>query len=327
MKKATKVILIVSLCMILSGIFVCVGALSMSGVGFENIFKDNGVVNSVVKVTTSDEAFENVDVNVNSADVQVFASTCDEWKVESTEYDKVHYQVEVKDDTLVIRRVDERKWYEHIGIDLSFISENVKIYLPEKMFESIELKSTSGSVTVNEGLTCESLVAKSTSGAVRVYSVTAEDVITAKTTSGQVSVAEVFTGKLEASSTSGRVNVSNIEQINTVVINATSGKIEATDINCREFTAENVSGGVLCSGVIAQDNINAESTSGSIKILRSDAETLNLKSTSGSIRGTLLSDKIFIADSSSGSVKVPQTTQGGICKAKTTSGSIDITIE
>ncbi len=323
MKNSTKAILIISLCMVFAGIFICGSVMFIADFDFNRLSS----VTYRERTSTSDEAFVNVDVYSQSADISVFPSSNDEWRVESTEADKMYHQIEVEDDTLVIRRVDEREWYEYIGINFSFKTESVRLYLPEKLYESVELKSTSGKVIVNEGLNCEKLLAESTSGEVRVYGTQAKDDVVAKATSGQVSVNGVNTQKLYVSSTSGRVTVSNITDADSVNINATSGKIEAIDISCIDFSARNVSGGVTCSGVIAEDTITAETTSGSIKVLQSDAQNLTLKSTSGSIRGTLLSDKIFITDTVSGSISVPHTSQGGVCSAKTTSGSIDIKIQ
>lgn len=51
-----------------------------------------------------------------------------------------------------------------------------------------------------------------------------------------------------------------------------------------------------------------------------------LSCTSGSVKGTLLSDKIFLTDSGSGSIRVPRSTEGGTCEITTTSGSIRIDI-
>jgi DUF4097 and DUF4098 domain-containing protein YvlB len=52
-----------------------------------------------------------------------------------------------------------------------------------------------------------------------------------------------------------------------------------------------------------------------------------LKTTSGSVKGSLLTPKIFYTDTTSGSVDVPRSTEGGLCEIQTTSGSIRITIE
>ncbi len=323
MKKATVITLIVSLCMVFAGLILCGGVVMMNGLDFDF----GNTADYREKVSTFDEAFADVEVRGMSADVQFFVTTADECVVECTETDDAYYDVKVENNTLIVKYVDNRKWFDHIGFNFSSLSENVKVYLPENVYENVKIRSTSGNVTVNQGLACESLEAVSTSGSVRVYGASAEGKITVNSTSGRSVADAVKAQSLTVASTSGRVNVSNIDEVENVSVNATSGRIEATDIRCVNFSAEGVSGTVLCSGVIAEETLNAESTSGGVQVLMCDAEILNLKSTSGSIRGTLLSGKVFNADSVSGSVKVPASTQGGICNAKTTSGSIDIKIQ
>ncbi len=320
MKKSTKVILIVALCMFLSGIFVCMSALSMKGMDFDNMFKDN----STVRVATYDEVFLSVDAQVKSGSLEIFPTSDDELKIECTEPENTYYDIKFEGDTLVIRRIDNRQWHQYF---MNFSREGIKIYLPERAYEDIKLDASSGKIIVNDGLSCRNLTAESTSGSVRAYGINAQELVSLKGTSGQVVSDTVKAENMKVSCTSGKVTLGNIELTGDLNVENSSGNVEASSVNCTSFSAENTSGGITCSGVIAQDNINAKNTSGSINILQSDAQTLNLKSTSGSIRGTLLSDKIFIAESTSGSVKVPQTTQGGICKVKTTSGSVDITVE
>ena len=47
----------------------------------------------------------------------------------------------------------------------------------------------------------------------------------------------------------------------------------------------------------------------------------------GDIEGTLLTDKIFMAESDIGEVDVPKTTSGGRCEINTNTGDIDIEIK
>ncbi len=320
MKKSNLIILIISLCMFFSGIFVCMSALSMKGMNFENMFKDN----STVRVATYDEAFLSVDAQDKSGNLEIFPSSDDELKIECTELENTHYDIKYEGDTLVIRRVDNRDWHQYF---MNFSREGVKIYLPQRAYEDIKLDVSSGSIIVNDGLACRNLAAESTSGSVRAYGVTAQEKVSLKATSGRVVSDSVKAENLDVSCTSGRVTLGNVELTGNLDVENSSGSIEVIDVNCNSLSVNNTSGGITCSGVIAQDNITAKTSSGSIELLKSDADNLDIKATSGSIRGTLLSDKVFIAESTSGRVRVPQTTQGGICKVKTTSGSIDITVE
>lgn len=319
MKKSNLIILIIALCMFVSGIFVCVGALSMKGMDFDTMFKDN----STVRTVTYDEAFLSVDAQVKAGNLEIFPTSEDELKIECTEPENTHYDIKFEGNTLVIRRIDNKDWHQYF---MNFSREGIKIYLPERAYEDIKLDVSSGKIIVNDGLSWRNLIAESRSGSVRAYGVTAQEKMSLKATSGQVSSNTVKAENMEVSCTSGRVTLGNVVLTGKLDVENTSGSIEVIDVNCLSLSVNNTSGGITCSGVIAQDAITAKTSSGSIELLQSDADNLNVKTTSGSIRGTLLSDKIFIAESTSGSVRVPQTTQGGICKVKTTSGSIDIKI-
>ena len=78
--------------------------------------------------------------------------------------------------------------------------------------------------------------------------------------------------------------------------------------------------------MIAEKTLYARSTSGGVALEDCDGGAIRLESTSGSVKGTLLSDKIFITDSTSGSVNIPRSSAGGECEITTTSGSIEIRI-
>ena len=57
-----------------------------------------------------------------------------------------------------------------------------------------------------------------------------------------------------------------------------------------------------------------------------DAENLEIETGTGDVRGTLLSSKIFMVKTSTGDIDVPETTTGGICKVKTSTGEVYIRI-
>ena len=98
------------------------------------------------------------------------------------------------------------------------------------------------------------------------------------------------------------------------------------DVECANLAGSNSSGKIYCTNVIASSDINLDNSSGGIALEACDAANLKLETTSGSIRGTLLSEKIFVADATSGSVDVPETISGGVCEVATTSGSIRLSI-
>lgn len=67
-----------------------------------------------------------------------------------------------------------------------------------------------------------------------------------------------------------------------------------------------------------------KTTTGDVELEDFDAANIYIKVTSGNVVGTILSSKNFNAASITGDVKVPQTTEGGICEIKATTGNINI---
>ena len=72
--------------------------------------------------------------------------------------------------------------------------------------------------------------------------------------------------------------------------------------------------------------LNATAQSGNITLEKSDAGELTLKASSGNITGSVLTEKIFLAESSSGRINVPKSVSGGRCEITTGSGNIDLRI-
>lgn len=324
MKKSTIVILIVSLCLLVSGVIICGGVLLLYD-NFAFDFENNGNVSYAERTETLSEKFVNVDADSLSGGIELFPSSADECVIECSESDNVRFDIKVDGDTLMVKRIDTRKWYQFIRI--GFSKEYIKIYLPQGEYKDIALKTSSGKIVVNDGLTCDNLTATSTSGSIRAYTLNAEDTIELYSTSGSV-VADTITAKnLTTSSTSGKTTIGNLEISGALDANATSGNIEISQVNCNSVSVDNSSGSIVLSGVISESSFDVSNTSGKIELLGCDAQSLDIKNISGGVRGTLLSDKVFVASSTSGKVRVPDTTQGGVCKVRTTSGSIDIDIK
>ena len=51
-----------------------------------------------------------------------------------------------------------------------------------------------------------------------------------------------------------------------------------------------------------------------------------IETDTGSVSGTLLSDKVFLAETDTGRVSVPKTTHGGRCEITTDTGNIRIEV-
>lgn len=294
MKKAKMTAIIIASIVLVVGVAVTVASLAVAR------FDISGLLgNKKISYEVSDlEAFERISICESSCDVRV-ESTVQEPYIEYTGSDSVTHNVTVKDGTLVIEGVDGRKWYEKI---LSFVDGKLTLYLPHGNEYELEISTKSGNVTIERAFNAKTVNVTTASGNVECGSDASEGA-TVETTSGNVNFNGCHGKKISAKTT--------------------SGEIYAGGAICLEASFESCSGNVELEGVNVRDSLNVETTSGNIELDECDSAALKLVSTSGNISGELLSEKVFMAKSTSGRINVPFGLSGGKCEITTTSGNID----
>ena len=152
------------------------------------------------------------------------------------------------------------------------------------------------------------------------------DSIIIKSTTGDVTIEPLAVGSLDVSVSTSHVDVRSITCTRNVNVSYGTGEITLTDVTCQNLTATGSTGDVTLQNVIARGTLTAECSTGDVHLDRCDAAELRLKTSTGDITGSLLSDKVFLTQTSTGRVSVPDTATGGICRATTGTGDIDLSI-
>jgi len=320
MKKSKIIALIVAAVLIVCGI--CISVFALKKVDFN--FKEMSSMKSVSNSYQIDENFSGISVEGAACDVLLAVSKDGDCRVICDESDKVYHKVTVENDTLTIKSKDTRKWYEHIGF---FWTEmKVTVYLPQGEFGKLNISTASGDVQVGGDLSFDEITISVASGDI-AFSGKVQNELSVKTTSGDVSIKNGSSGSLEAKSSSGDVKVNSFKSAGNFSLKCTSGDVEVVDAECVNLSAKVTSGDVEFSRVVASGHSAVETTSGDIKLSDCDSGSLLLKSGSGDITGTLLSEKIFYADTGSGDIDVPRSSSGGKCEIETGSGDIKFRIK
>ena len=148
-----------------------------------------------------------------------------------------------------------------------------------------------------------------------------------KTTTGSICLENASAGALDLSVSTGNITAKQVSCTGDVSVNVTTGKAHLEDVSCKSLTSSGSTGSVFLKSVIADKKISVERSTGSISFDASDAAELWVKTTTGSVKGTLLTNKAFFANSSTGNIDVPRTTEGGKCEITTSTGDIKITIK
>lgn len=115
--------------------------------------------------------------------------------------------------------------------------------------------------------------------------------------------------------------------VNVIDIETDTGEIELNDLKCKSIIAESDTGDISLKNVIATDSFSINNDTGDVEFKNSDAEKIYVETSTGDVVGSLLSDKIFITETSTGDINVPETIAGGRCEVSTDTGDIKLSIK
>lgn len=191
--------------------------------------------------------------------------------------------------------------------------------------KDILLRVTTGDVEC-KNVTCVNFTSEGGVGTFTADNVEALETFYVKRTTGEVAMSKIAAGTLTIDKTTGKINISTAV-CGDVQLTVTTGSMQITDMTCANFTSEGDTGSLTMDNVVASGKFTIDRTTGDITFNGCDGAEIEVKTTTGSVTGALLSDKIFIARSTSGRVNVPETLTGGKCKITTTSGKIKIEIK
>ena len=302
MKTSKIVAIVIAVVLIVAGAIISCVALAMNDFDLRKF----SMMKYETKTNEVSDNFSNIKIVDAEYDVIIAKSNDGGCKVVSRDSDKIKHDAQIEDDTLVVSRTDERKWYEHIGIFIGEKDLSVKVYLPEDSYEKLYALSVSGSVKVEAGFKFTEAEAQSTSG--EVIFMSAADSLSLKSTSGDVDAKDFDVQSLKAVSVSGDIEIDNV--------------------NAESFSAKTTSGDIDLSSVVIDGDASINTTSGDFEFSRCDAANVKILTVSGDVRGSLLTDKRFTISTVSGDVKLPESvSDAGWCDIKTTSGDVKIAVE
>ncbi len=114
--------------------------------------------------------------------------------------------------------------------------------------------------------------------------------------------------------------------LNQVKIDTDTGDISVKDSSAKALDISTSTGDVTLSNVIAKEKFSIQTDTGDVKFDHSDAKEIFVKTDTGSVKGNLLTEKVFLTSTDTGSVDVPKTINGGRCEITTDTGDIKISI-
>lgn len=300
MSKKTKIRLIIASSLILVGSIIFVLLMTNLNWDFTKIstYKFESNTHQITQTYTK------IDISTNEADIEIVPSQNGQTYVICYEKTKIKHSVQVIDDTLAIRAVDSRQWYDYIGF--SFVSPKITVYIPQGVYEDIVIKTDTGNVKIPQSYSFEKLDISVKTG--NVTSLAQAKIVKIKSSTGNVQVENTQSTEFSVTTSTGDVSCKNASA-NNVTINTSTGNVKIENI-------------------IASAKLSVNTSTGNVGLTKCDGGEIYIKTSTGNVKGSLLSQKNFKAKSSTGSVSVPQSVDyAPICEITVSTGDIKITIE
>lgn len=311
---------IIAISLLAAGLLIFAGVMAALDFDFTKL--------STVKYETNTyeigEDFSKISIDTDTTEIEFVLSDKEQGKIVCFESEKEKHSVTVKDGTLTISAVDTRKWYDYIGF--SFNQSKMTVYLPKTEYASLLIKGSTGDIEIPKDFEFDTVDISASTGAVECYA-SASELMRIKLSTGDVCVENVSVGALDLSVTTGGVTASSINCEGDIKVAVSTGKTKLTDISCKGVISSGSTGDVILKNVIAAENFSIERSTGDVVLEGSDAAEIYVKTSTGDVTGTLLSEKVFIIETNTGSVNVPKTVTGGKCEIKTSTGDIKIEIQ
>jgi len=318
--RKTKIWLITATALIFIGSIIFGGVMAVFNWDFTKL--------STVKYETNDyeisENYKNISVLSDTADIEFVPSNDLKTSVVCYEQKNAKHSVTVKDGTLLVKIVDTRKWYEHIGIN--FGRQKITVYIPQGEYGALLVESDTSDVKIPKDFRFESIDVSVSTGDVKQYA-SSEGKVKVKTSTGDIKVDGVTAGELELFVSTGEVTAKSITCKGDIKIRVSTGHAKLTDITCKNVTSNGSTGDISLKNVVAKEKFSIERSTGDVRFENSDAAEIFVQTDTGDVKGSLLTDKVFITETSTGNISVPKTVTGGKCEIKTDTGDINIEIK
>ena len=319
MRKSGKWI-ITAIVLLVTGIVIC-------GVSFGVLGFDLGKLSTVTYVTNTydvSEKFQNISIDGDTENIKFVVSEEGKCRVVCFEEENDLHTVRVEDQTLTIEKKDRKGFWWNVSIATE--SPSITVYLPEKVYKELSIESDTGDVEIPKEFSFDTIDVNLDTGDMSCLA-SAEGDIRVRTDTGHITIADVTAAGMLLSSDTGKMELSDVKISGDLEIQEHTGKVVLENVKCRNFTSDGDTGSLVMTNVTASGEFNLERNTGDIEFHGCDAETIYVETDTGDVTGTLLTDKVFITETDTGSVDVPKSVSGGRCEISTDTGDIRIEIQ
>lgn len=338
MNRTLRAIIIAISLIVVGAVLGGCGLWGMNG-AWDQLSGANSMVTTEETVTGD---FDNIDIDVFWLDVELLSSADGTCYYKATAYESMPCTVAVENGTLKIRQDDNRQRYQHIGINWN--EPTLTLYLPKDAYDQLTISGSTSDLTIPANFRFQSVTATNSTGDIAFSAQVAGDLaitcstgdinlkgvsakaITASVSTGDVTMEKVSCNSLSVCTSTGHCYLTDVAVENNLSATSGTGKKVFTNVTCGSLDMESTTGDNELSNVVVSGDAKMESNTGDWELNGFDAANIRIEASTGEVEGRLLSEKVFLVDTSTGDVDVPRGSSGGRCEITTSTGDIDIEI-
>lgn len=319
--KPSLIILLIAVGLILLGGGVALGALYAASFDLP-LLSLTPLEEMSVTVTSP---FSAIDMQTDIGNVRLSPSSDGSCRVSYTDVAAVNYEVDVVDNTLIVKRRDTRRWYEKIQFFTP--PSTLTIYLPEADYATLTVNTNTGDAIVPADFAFDNVTFTSDTGDL-TCTASIHGALTVTTDTGDVNIGQCTPSSLEIRTDTGDVALTKVAVAGPLSARTTTGDLSLNDCAAVTIATDTATGDQTLTNTIADDRINMKSNTGEVRLKRCDAYILEIKTNTGDVHGELLTMKNFQGATNTGHVSVPKTTEdfNGVCYAETDTGDISFSV-
>ena len=237
MRTRTKVWLIIAASLVLIGGILFSGVMSTLSWDFSKLSTTKYETNSY----EVSDAFNGISIDTDTADI-VFAFSDDgKCTVECYEEEKSKHSVAVEEDTLIIKVIDKKSWYDNIGINFS--SPKITVYLPKTNYTSLFIKESTGSINI-KNISTGTLEISVSTGNISVSDAICEGDININVSTGKTNLNNVKCKNLTSNGDTGDIFLNHIIATKKFSIERDTGDVKFNSSDANEIFVETHTGDV-----------------------------------------------------------------------------------
>ncbi|MBO4289165.1 MAG: DUF4097 family beta strand repeat protein, partial [Lachnospiraceae bacterium] len=278
--------MIVAAILVLVGLGVCLGGLSLLHFDFKKLDTRQMETNTYAV----SEAFESISIHAETDKITFLPAEGKACRVECRESKKLTHEIGVESGALTVTTVDKQTWFSQIGFHVD--SPAITVYLPEKDYRDLVIETDTGDIAIPEDFTFQTVQIKGDTSDVKCKA-SGSDRMDIALSTGDIDLSGIQTKALSLSVSTGKVSVDSATCKGDVAIHVSTGKVKLNGLTCGNLSTDGSTGNITLKDTVADGALRIQRSTGDVKFDGADAAEIYVQTSTGDVTGTLRTEKVF----------------------------------